>query len=144
MCSIVEMFPRVNPFMQNLFKGESMETFERIEELCRKRGISIAALESAIGSSRGSLGKMKKGHMPTPDRLQRVAHYFGVTVDFLLTGKEPAPDPAADAQEPRYSRAVWELLSEAETAPTADVEAATAMLRRINAYRKALEKMDKG
>lgn len=86
---------------------------------------------------------MKKGHMPTPDRLQRVAHYFGVTVDFLLTGKEPPADHS-DAQEPRFSRAVWELLSEAEKAPAADVEAATAMLRRINAYRDALEKMDKG
>lgn len=130
-------------FINFLEKVLIMNVVDRILELCSSNNVSVARCERACGFSNGYLKKMRGKDIPA-GKLQATADFFGVTVDFLLTGKEPAPDPAADAQEPRYSRAVWELLSEAETAPTADVEAATAMLRRINAYRKALEKMDKG
>lgn len=112
-----------------------METFERIEGLCKKRGVSVSALESAIGFSRGSLGKMKKGHMPTPGRLQRVARYFGVTVDYLLTGQETPTKAATAAAEPRFNRHVWELLVQAEKATADDVDAATALLKRFNSIR---------
>ena len=119
-----------------------MTVTDRILDLCKVRGISISRCERACGFSNGYLRKMQGKDIPA-GRLQAAAEFFDVSVDFLLTGNDPAEDPAA-AQEPRYSRAVWELLCEAEKAPAADVEAATALLKRINAYRAAFEESKKG
>ena len=64
-----------------------MSTYERIKELCNKKGIAQTALEKELGFGRGSIGKLRNGNT-TVERLQKIADYFGVTVDYLMTGKE--------------------------------------------------------
>lgn len=64
-----------------------MSTYERIKELCNKKGIAQTALEKELGFGRGSIGKLRNGNT-TVERLQKIADYFGVTVDYLTTGKE--------------------------------------------------------
>lgn len=64
-----------------------MTVFERIENLRKSRKISQGKLEKELGFSNGSISKWKTS-MPTPERLQKIADYFGVTIDFLMTGKE--------------------------------------------------------
>lgn len=64
-----------------------MTVFERIEDLRKSRKISQGKLEKELGFSNGSISKWKTS-MPTPERLQKIADYFGVTIDFLMTGKE--------------------------------------------------------
>ena len=64
-----------------------MTVFERIENLRHSRKISQGKLEKELGFSNGSISKWKNS-MPTPERLQKVAEYFGVTVDYLMTGKD--------------------------------------------------------
>lgn len=56
---------------------------KNIQQLCKKRGISIYALEKAVGLGNGTIGKWKKTS-PRIDSLHRVANYFDVTVDALL------------------------------------------------------------
>lgn len=64
-----------------------MTVYERIENLRHSQKISQGKLEKELGFSNGSISKWKNS-MPTPERLQKIADYFGVTVDYLMSGKE--------------------------------------------------------
>lgn len=59
---------------------------ERIRALCRKGGTSIPKLELELGLGSGSISKWDKVS-PKADTLQKIADRFGVTVDYLLTGR---------------------------------------------------------
>ena len=64
-----------------------MTTLDIVSNLCKKHKITIAELERIIGFSHGSIPKMKNS-TPKVDRLQKIADYFGVTVEYLITGKD--------------------------------------------------------
>lgn len=64
-----------------------MTVFERIEELRKSTGMSQGKLEKELGFSNGSISKWKNS-TPKYDRLQKIADYFGVSVEYLMTGKE--------------------------------------------------------
>lgn len=64
-----------------------MTTYEIIKSLCQDKGIAVTALEKEIGFGRGSIGKLRNGST-SGERLQKIADYFGVTVDYLMTGDE--------------------------------------------------------
>lgn len=66
-----------------------MTFYERIETLRKERGISQGALEKKLGFSNGSICKWRTS-MPTHQRLQKLAGFFEVSVDYLVTGEEPA------------------------------------------------------
>lgn len=67
-----------------------MTVYEQIEALCKENDMNIANLEAKLGFSNGSIGKYKlKGSMPSADRLQKIAEYFNVTMDYLMTGEGP-------------------------------------------------------
>ena len=59
--------------------------YERIKELCKKNGKSIAEMERALGFGRSSISKIDK-HVPSADKLQRIADYLGVKIDDLMDG----------------------------------------------------------
>ena len=61
--------------------------FERIELLRKEMGISRGKLEKELRFSNGSISKWKQS-TPNPERLKRLAEYFGVSFDYLMTGKE--------------------------------------------------------
>ena len=65
-----------------------MTIFERIESLRKSKGISQGKLEKELGFSNGSISKWKTS-TPSSERLQKLADYFGVTVEYLLTGEAP-------------------------------------------------------
>ena len=64
-----------------------MTFYERIESLRKNRGISQGALEKELGFSNGSVSKWRTS-MPTPERLQKLAEFFHVSVDYLVTGAD--------------------------------------------------------
>ena len=59
-----------------------------IRELCKKKGISVAALERHLGMGNGTIAKNGSFNMRS-DRLKAIADYFGVTMEYLMTGEEP-------------------------------------------------------
>jgi len=61
-----------------------METIDIIRQLCAKKGISVAQLESELEYGNGSIAKSKN---MSADRMYKIAQYFGVSVEYLLTGK---------------------------------------------------------
>ena len=63
-----------------------MNFYSRIENLRKSKGISQGALEKELGFSNGSVSKWKNS-MPTPERLKKLADFFQVSVDYLVTGE---------------------------------------------------------
>lgn len=62
-----------------------------IKRLCKENGTSLWALERATGIGNGVIARWERAS-PRVDSLQKVADYFGVTVDDLLsdTGQDTA------------------------------------------------------
>lgn len=57
---------------------------KNIRILCSKKPISIARLERETGISNGTISRWDTSS-PTVENVQKVADYFGVTVDDLLS-----------------------------------------------------------
>lgn len=70
-------------------------TLEKIKELAKKRGISLAKLEESLGYSTNYFYTLKT-KTPNSDRLQEIADYFNVSTDYLL-GRTDNPVIAGDA-----------------------------------------------
>lgn len=69
--------------------------YNRIEELCKKKGITITVMCRESGAPRGSLTDLKMDRISTlsADTLTKIASYFGVSVGYLLgTEAQFAPE----------------------------------------------------
>ena len=87
-------------FLSRLRKADKsmFSLFEKIKELCQKRGISINSLEETLGYSRNTIYSMKS-KKPNAERLQEIADYFNVSTDYLL-GRTDNPAIAGEGSEP--------------------------------------------
>lgn len=65
-----------------------MDIFDRVKELANRDNITISALEKKLGFSNKSLYPHTKGSTIRGDRVIALAEYFGVSTDYLLTGKD--------------------------------------------------------
>lgn len=61
-----------------------------ISRLCDQHGISINKMLQDVGLNKSLVDNLKKGSMPSIDKITKIADYFGVTVDYLL-GKTETP-----------------------------------------------------
>ncbi len=60
-----------------------------IKEQCKQKGISVNKLESDLGFAKGYISKLDKS-IPNSAKLQSISRYFNVSLDYLMTGNEPA------------------------------------------------------
>lgn len=64
-----------------------MSLKERIKTLANERGISLPALEAELGFGNSTIVKWDKS-TPNAEKLNAVAKYFGVSMDYLLNGSD--------------------------------------------------------
>ena len=65
--------------------------YEVFEQLCKKKGVTPYKVAKTIGTTTATFSNWKAGrYSPKADKLQKIADYFGVSVDYLMTGEEPA------------------------------------------------------
>lgn len=64
-----------------------MTLLERVKMLCETKGISQNTLEKEIGISNGASYKWKTSS-PSMGVLEKLSSYFGVSVDYLLSGED--------------------------------------------------------
>lgn len=64
-----------------------VQIYEIIEAILSKKGISDRQMMNESGLKRGVLDNMKKGSMPSADKIAAIADYLNVSVDYLL-GRE--------------------------------------------------------
>lgn len=57
--------------------------YEKISQLCKANNISVTSLEFELGLGKGLIGKWRK-ISPNIISLQKVANYFGVSLDYLM------------------------------------------------------------
>lgn len=61
--------------------------YEVFEQLLRKKGVSSYKVAKEAGVTQTALSNWKSGRStPTAKTLQKIADYFGVTIDYLMTG----------------------------------------------------------
>lgn len=82
------------------------------EKLLQERCVNALAVSKATGISSGTLSDWKNGRIKAlkADKLRLIADYFGVSVDYLMTGSDPEGEHIT-AQERRllaYYRALSE------------------------------------
>lgn len=84
-------------------------TFEKIKELSKKRGLSLNQLEEKLGYSRNTLYSLKRQNVSTK-RLQEIADYLNVSVDYLL-GNTESPSIASSDQSDKTALNVEDMAS---------------------------------
>ena len=62
---------------------------DRIKTLCKLRKTNYSQLEKTLGFANGSI-KKTKAETISAFRLKKIADYFNVSMEFLMTGAEPA------------------------------------------------------
>jgi len=78
--------------------------YETIHDLCVKKSITDGKMCKEIGLSRGLMTDLKKGRKKglNVDTAQKIASYFGVSVEYLL-GKEKASADETEADKELYA-----------------------------------------
>lgn len=119
-----------------------MSAYETVMDLCKKSGKTPTAVERELGFGRGSIGKMRTSEM-THSRLAKLAEYFGVSVDYLMTGigteKSSTSgkkyyfddDTAQKAQELFDNPDLRILFDAAKGSRAADLQMAADLLKRL-------------
>ena len=75
--------------------------YEIFEELLKLHGITAYKVAKETGISTSTMTEWKKGkYVPKADKLQKIADYFDVSLEYLMTGKTnkqktPAPETRA-------------------------------------------------
>ncbi|WP_367293863.1 helix-turn-helix domain-containing protein [Lactococcus lactis] len=75
-----------------------MDLYEKIKELAAQKNVSIRQVEEKLKFSNATIRRWKT-QTPGVDKIQKVADYFGVTVDFLLGREEIKGEVLDDTEE---------------------------------------------
>lgn len=85
--------------------------YENIEKLCKQRGVNVTTMCKESGASRGSLTDLKNGRKQSLkyETLDKIASYFGTSVDALVSGNQKEnplqqPQSEVDAAVERIRR----------------------------------------
>lgn len=70
--------------------------YEVFEQLLQKHGVTSYKVAKEAGVTQTALSNWKSGRStPTTKTLQKLADYFGVTIDYLMTGKDESEQKEA-------------------------------------------------
>lgn len=63
--------------------------YEIFEQLLQKYGVSAYKVAKETGVTQSTLSDWKRGRStPKSENMKKIADYFGVSIDYLMTGKE--------------------------------------------------------
>ena len=108
-------------------------------QLCQRKGVSVYQVVRATGVPASTMSDWKNGRsVPKVEKLKLLADYFGVSLDYLVTGKETEHEPyyrdpesreLADFlfQNPQYST----LFKTVRDVPPKDLKMVQELLERL-------------
>ena len=86
-----------------------MSFYNNLEELCKKKKITLAALARELGLSNSATTYWKRGSIPKYETLKKIADYFETTIEELLN--------LSDSEKMNISSAVYQLTTRAGKGP---------------------------
>lgn len=110
--------------------------YKTFEALCEERNVRPGTVSRATGISTATLTNWKQGkYTPKLDKLQKIADYFGVTVDYLMTGEREEyylnKETAEIAQKIFQNRGMRTLFDAAQNSRPEDLKMAADLLERL-------------
>lgn len=102
--------------------------WEVFERLCREKGVTPYRVGEETGIKGSTFYGWKTGkYTPKQDKLQKIADYFGVTLEYLMTGEESDgyyldPETARRAQKLFENKDLRLLFDAAEDAAPEDIQ----------------------
>lgn len=114
--------------------------YEIFEQLCNKFSVTPYRVCKETGLTTATISNWKAGrYTPKADKLQKIADYFGVTLDYLRTGMGPEtkneyytnPETAELAQDFLHNEPLRLLFDAAKDAAPEDVMTTYNMLMAL-------------
>lgn len=101
--------------------------YDVFNSLCSAKGISCKRASMEIGLSNSTAAKWKRtGATPNGDTLNKIAEYFNVTTDYLLTGEQKEKPSTVSGEEHSYTD--LQLLAAIKRADEKDLKAIRVIL----------------
>ena len=99
----------ISYFYDDLDSDIAISSYEIFAELLKKKGIKTSDVAAATGISNMTFSDWKKGKStPKVDKLQKIADFFGVTLEYLTTGKETKPQYYLDDETAAIAQEIFE------------------------------------
>ena len=107
------------------------DLYSNIHALCEKEGIKDGTLCANIGIRRSFLSELKAGRTKSlsAEVLSKIAAYFNVSVDYLLTGEQKENPPQQPQSE--VDATVERIRKKLESMPTAQREALMNLIEKM-------------
>lgn len=88
--------------------------YEIFEQLLQKYGVSAYKVAKETGVTQSTLSDWKRGRStPKSENMKKLADYFGVSIDYLMTGKEETSDKEPQLK-PKDERDIKNILVNTE------------------------------
>lgn len=125
--------------------------YEIFEMLCKKKGVTPYRVCKDTGLTTATISNWKAGrYVPKQDKMQIIADYFGVSIKYIMTGKEDADEDTIvkDRDLKKKYQEIYELLKSRETAPLyfdgqpADPESIDLLLKQVEISLALIEKSE--
>ena len=99
--------------------------YEVYQRLLDKKGVKNADVSRATGISNMTLSDWKRGKsVPKADKMQKIAEFLNVSVDYLMTGEEK--------EVPTFSKEHIELISAYDKLSSADKLAIMQIIKSLS------------
>lgn len=111
--------------------------YEIFEKLLEQHGVSAYKVAMETGVPQSTISDWKRGRCtPKQDKLQKIADYFGVSIDYLMTGKEIEHyyinDDARDMAQFMFENPEYKVLFDASRKiAKEDIDVVAKLLRRF-------------
>jgi transcriptional regulator with XRE-family HTH domain len=115
----------------NARTGIMANLYENIEKLCKQRGVNMTTMCKESGASRGSLTDLKNGRKQSLkyETLDKIASYFGTSVDALVSGNQKENPPQQPQSE--VDAAVERIRRKLESMPKEQREALMNLIEKM-------------
>jgi transcriptional regulator with XRE-family HTH domain len=115
----------------NARTGIMANLYENIEKLCKQRGVNVTIMCKESGASRGSLTDLKNGRKQSLkyETLDKIASYFGTSVDALVSGNQKENPPQQPQSE--VDAALERIRRKLESMPKEQREALMNLIEKM-------------
>ena len=87
--------------------------YEIFEKLCEERGVTAYRVCKSTGITTATISNWKAGrYTPKQEKMQKIADYFGVSLEYLMTGNESSQESSNLTK--RDTKEITEMLNNME------------------------------